>query len=136
MTLQAQPMKFRGKGRAGFRKKEQPPGRRVPLGHVEHMCGESAVARVGGDGVPLPGTPLFVESGERVGTVEEVLGPICDVYVSFVPAKRTCRCGTKLLAPETKMMPAERFLSRNEAISEKERHDRLRVANASRERRM
>lgn len=120
-------MKFRGRGRAGPRKKEQPLGKRVLLGHVEHMCGESAVARVACNGVPLPGTPLFTEGGERVGTVDEVLGPVCNVHVSFVPAKRKCGCGTKLLAPETKILPAERFLSRSEAIAEKERHDRVRV---------
>lgn len=123
----AAPMKFRGKGRAGPRKKELPPGKRVLLGHVVHMCGASAVARVACDGVPLPGTPLFAESGERVGAVDEVLGPMCSVHVSFVPAKRTCGCGAKLLAPETRILPAERFLSRSEAIAEKERHDRTRA---------
>ncbi|KAL0265891.1 UNVERIFIED_CONTAM: hypothetical protein PYX00_011608 [Menopon gallinae] len=114
--------------------KEQPVGRKVPLGRIEHMCGESAVARVACDGIPLPGAPLFLEGGERVGAVDEVLGPLGGVCVSFVPAGKTCQRGTLLLAPETKILAAERFLPRHEAIAEKERGDRRPAPQRSRDR--
>ncbi|KAI8081363.1 Gar1/Naf1 RNA binding region-domain-containing protein [Halteromyces radiatus] len=106
----------RGGGRGGFSGGYQqgPPDEVVPMGSFQHACEGEMVCKSINPKVPYFNAPIYLENKSQIGKVDEILGPLNEVYftvkmqegmvaTSFKPNDKVYIGGDKLL-------PLERFL--------------------------
>ena len=86
---------------------------RAEVGVFLHPCESEMVCRSTQDKIPYFNAPIYLENKQKVGKVEEVLGPINEVYFTVkldtgVNAASFQEDARFFIAPE-KLLPASRF---------------------------
>lgn len=103
---------YGGNDRRGGRD-EKPSGPLVEIGSILHPCEETVVAQITlKQKLPFPSANIFIGQDKKVGRVDEVLGPLDDVYLSVkldngvVPS--AFEPGQKIFTTADKIMPSSR----------------------------
>ncbi|ERS98898.1 H/ACA ribonucleoprotein complex subunit 1 [Sporothrix schenckii ATCC 58251] len=106
----------RGGGRGGFAPRDMgPPASVVEMGAFVHACeGEMVCKSVNASKIPQFNAFVFLENKTNVGKVDEVLGPINQVYFTIKPSEgiqaASFKAGDKFFLSSDKLLPFERFL--------------------------
>merc|ERR1712137_304845 len=106
---------FRGGRGGGFKNYNQgPPDTVQELGGFLHPCKDEAVVKLtSNDIIPSFNAPIYLENKQKIGKIEEVFGPINEVYCSikfddgFVAS--SYKPGDKFYAAPFSLHPAEKF---------------------------
>ncbi|KAI0121633.1 Gar1/Naf1 RNA binding region-domain-containing protein [Xylariales sp. AK1849] len=105
-------------GRGGGQRDFGPPAQLVELGSFMHPCEGEMIVASSNPKVPHFGAQIFLENGTTLGKIDEVLGPINEVFVS-VPSYKTIgivatsfKPGDKFFIGTEKLLPLEKFLPR------------------------
>lgn len=105
----------------------------VHLGTFIHPAGDLLVLKLEHKDIPYPNAPVLFNK-KQVGKVDEVFGPIDDVYVSVKldPNQKAAdfTVSSKFEAYKDKFIFKDRFLPREEAERNKERNDKKKAANS------
>ncbi|KAJ3195494.1 H/ACA snoRNP pseudouridylase subunit, partial [Irineochytrium annulatum] len=105
----------RGGGRGGYGNAPQgPPDSVQPLGSFMHDCEGELVCKSVNVKVPYFNAPVYLENKTQIGKVDEILGPINEVYFTVklqdgVIAK-SFKKNDKVFIAGDKLLPLERFL--------------------------
>ncbi|CAK7199806.1 H/ACA snoRNP pseudouridylase subunit [Sporothrix eucalyptigena] len=106
----------RGGGRGGFAPRDMgPPAQVVEMGAFVHACeGEMVCKSVNASKIPQFNAFVFLENKTNVGKVDEVLGPINQVYFTIKPSEgiqaTSFKAGDKFYLSSDKLLPFERFI--------------------------
>lgn len=104
---------------------EAAPETVVPLGHFVHACEGEMVCKSTHEMIPYFNAPIYLENRTQIGKIDEILGPINEVYF-------TVKCGEGIVASSfkakdevfvsgEKLLPLERFLPKPKAVGPKKR---------------
>ncbi|VVT51776.1 uncharacterized protein SAPINGB_P003209 [Magnusiomyces paraingens] len=113
-----------GGGRGGFGgrgapQQQGPPDRVLEMGTFVHPCEGDIVCKSINTKVPYFNAPIYLENKSVVGKVDEILGPINDVYFTIKPAEgiqaTSFKSGDKFYIGSDKLLPLERFLPKPKA---------------------
>ncbi|KAF8078216.1 Gar1/Naf1 RNA binding region-domain-containing protein [Lyophyllum atratum] len=106
----------RGGGRGGFQQRDMgPPDQVLEIGSFVHavedeMFCSSSIA----DKVPYFNAPIYLQNKSVIGKVDEILGPINEVYFSIKMGEgmvaSSFKKGDKVYIGGDKLLPIERFL--------------------------
>ncbi|KAF1817621.1 Gar1-domain-containing protein [Eremomyces bilateralis CBS 781.70] len=110
---------FRGRGgfgdrggRGGFN--SGPPASVMELGTFMHSCEGEMVCESTNPKIPYFNAPIFLENKAPVGKVDEILGPINQVYFTIKTESgiqaESFKAGDKVFISGDKLLPLERFL--------------------------
>ncbi|KAI0409381.1 Gar1/Naf1 RNA binding region-domain-containing protein [Xylaria palmicola] len=109
----------RGGGRGGFGQRDfGPPDTILEMGSFLHACeGEMVCSSVSAQNkIPQFNAQIFLENKTAVGKVDEVLGPINQVYFTIKPSEGiqagSFKPGDRFYIGAEKVLPFERFLPR------------------------
>ncbi|KAG8713638.1 H/ACA snoRNP pseudouridylase subunit [Ceratobasidium sp. 394] len=113
----------RGGGRGGFQRNDQgPPETVLELGSFVHAVeDEMLCSSLIPDKVPHFNAPIYLQNKSQIGKVDEILGPINEVYFSVKMEQgmvaASFKKGDKVYVSDQKLLPIERFLPKpkNEA---------------------
>ncbi|KAI1082625.1 Gar1-domain-containing protein [Whalleya microplaca] len=105
----------RGGGRGGFGQRDfGPPDQILELGSFLHACEGEMVCESVNPKVPYFNAQIFLENKTAVGKVDEILGPINQVYFTIKPSEgiqaTSFKSGDKFYVGSDKLLPLERFL--------------------------
>ncbi|KAK3322089.1 Gar1/Naf1 RNA binding region-domain-containing protein [Apodospora peruviana] len=105
----------RGGGRGGFQQRDMgPPAAVVEMGKFIHPCEGEMVCESINPKVPQFNAQIYLENKTSVGKVDEVLGPINQVYFTIKPSEGiqagSFKHGDKFYIAAEKLLPMERFL--------------------------
>ncbi|KDR81420.1 hypothetical protein GALMADRAFT_239306 [Galerina marginata CBS 339.88] len=106
----------RGGGRGGFQQRDMgPPDEVLEMGTFVHavedemFCSSSMPDRV-----PYFNAPIYLQNKSQIGKVDEILGPINEVYFSIKMGDgmvaSSFKAGDKVFIGGDKLLPIERFL--------------------------
>ncbi|KAI1411522.1 Gar1-domain-containing protein [Hypoxylon sp. FL1857] len=106
---------FRGGGRGGFGQRDMgPPDQILEMGSFMHACEGEMVCESINPKVPHFNAQIFLENKTAVGKVDEVLGPINQVYFTIKPTEgiqaTSFKPGDKFFIGSEKLLPLEKFL--------------------------
>ncbi|KAI1090522.1 Gar1/Naf1 RNA binding region-domain-containing protein [Rostrohypoxylon terebratum] len=106
---------FRGGGRGGFNNRDMgPPDTILEMGSFLHACEGEMVCESVNPKVPHFNAQIFLENKTAVGKVDEVLGPINQVYFTIKPSEgiqaASFKPGDKFFIGAEKLLPLEKFL--------------------------
>ncbi|KAI0836146.1 H/ACA ribonucleoprotein complex, subunit Gar1/Naf1 [Hypoxylon sp. FL0890] len=106
---------FRGGGRGGFGQRDMgPPDQILEMGSFLHACEGEMVCESINPKVPHFNAQIFLENKTAVGKVDEVLGPINQVYFTIKPTEgiqaTSFKPGDKFFIGSEKLLPLEKFL--------------------------
>jgi H/ACA ribonucleoprotein complex subunit 1 len=110
-----------GKGKGGnFREQEDPNTVSLEAaGDFQHPCEDELVCKSTNSRVPYFNANIYLENRTLVGKVEEVLGPINNVYFTVKPAEgmlaTSFKVGDKFMINTEKLLPLSRFLAQPKA---------------------
>ncbi|XP_063988264.1 H/ACA ribonucleoprotein complex subunit 1 [Diachasmimorpha longicaudata] len=115
-----------GRGGGGDRGRgfdQGPPEHVTPLGHFEWTVQDDLVAKVDIEQVPYFNAPIYTESKQQIGKIDEIFGNIRDYYVSIklsdnVKATSFEKNLTLFIDPG-KLLPLQRFLPKPPGSIEK-----------------
>ncbi|KAK3904792.1 Gar1-domain-containing protein [Staphylotrichum tortipilum] len=104
-----------GGGRGGFQQRDMgPPATVLEMGKFIHACEGEMVVESTNPKVPHFNAPIYLENKTAVGKVDEVLGPINQVYFTIKPSEgiqaTSFKYGDKFFIAGEKLLPLERFL--------------------------
>ncbi|KAK6069190.1 h aca ribonucleoprotein complex subunit 1 [Seiridium cupressi] len=107
----------RGGGRGGFQQRDfGPPATTLEIGSFMHATEGEMVCESTNPKIPHFGAHIFLENKTQVGRIEEVLGPINNVYFSIKPSEgiqaTSFKPGDKFFIGSEKLLPLEKFLPR------------------------
>ncbi|KAI0550932.1 Gar1/Naf1 RNA binding region-domain-containing protein [Xylaria curta] len=104
-------------GRGGFGQRDfGPPDTILEMGSFMHACeGEMVCSSISAQNkIPQFNAQIFLENKTAVGKVDEVLGPINQVYFTIKPSEgiqaQSFKPGDKFFIGAEKVLPFERFL--------------------------
>ncbi|KAL2268161.1 hypothetical protein VTJ83DRAFT_3007 [Remersonia thermophila] len=105
----------RGGGRGGFQQRDMgPPAAVIEMGKFIHACEGEMVVQSTNPKVPHFNAPIYLENKTTIGKVDEVLGPINQVYFTVKPTEgivaTSFKEGDKFYIAAEKLLPLERFL--------------------------
>ncbi|KAJ4414790.1 H/ACA snoRNP pseudouridylase subunit [Gnomoniopsis sp. IMI 355080] len=105
----------RGGGRGGFQQRDfGPPSEVTPIGKFIHSCEGEMVCESVNVKVPQFNAIMYLENKTSVGKIDEVLGPINNVYFTIKPSEgiqaTSFKSGDQFYIDSQKLMPLERFL--------------------------
>ncbi|KAK7943266.1 uncharacterized protein PG986_012379 [Apiospora aurea] len=106
----------RGGGRGGgFGQRDfGPPAQILEMGTFMHACEGEMVCESNNPKVPMFGAQIFLENKTSVGKVDEVLGPINQVYYTIKPSEgivaTSFKPGDKFFIGGDRLLPMEKFL--------------------------
>uniref|UniRef100_A0A060TGS1 H/ACA ribonucleoprotein complex subunit n=1 Tax=Blastobotrys adeninivorans TaxID=409370 RepID=A0A060TGS1_BLAAD len=104
---------FRG-GRSGPAVPQGPPDTVVEMGAFMHPCEGDIVCRSINTKIPYFNAPIYLENKSQIGKVDEILGPMNEVYFTIKPAEgivaTSFKEGDKFYIGPDKLLPIERFL--------------------------
>ncbi|KAJ5268311.1 Translation elongation/initiation factor/Ribosomal beta-barrel [Penicillium chrysogenum] len=117
-------MSFRGRGnasganRGGFGGGRgaviRPPAQVLELGSVMHSCEGEMVCESVNPKIPYFNAPIYLENKTQIGKVDEILGPINQVYFTVKPqdgiVATSFKAGDKVYIGGDKLLPLEKFL--------------------------
>ena len=91
----------KGKGKGGFGREEETPEYVVELGEFMHPCESDMVCKSTNEKIPYFNAGAYLEDKQRIGKVDEILGPINTVMFTVKPetgvnafATATQQCGS------------------------------------------
>ncbi|KAI1319590.1 Gar1/Naf1 RNA binding region-domain-containing protein [Xylariaceae sp. FL0255] len=106
-----------GSGRGGFGQRDfGPPDTILEMGSFMHACeGEMVCSSISAQNkIPQFNAQIFLENKTAVGKVDEVLGPINEVYFTIKPTEgiqpTSFKPGDKFFIGAEKVLPFERFI--------------------------
>ena len=102
-------------GRGGFsRVPEGPPDSVLEMGAFIHPCEGDIVCRSINTKVPYFNAPIYLENKTQVGKVDEILGPLNEVYFTIKCSEgvqaTSFKEGDKFYISPLKLLPIERFI--------------------------
>ncbi|CAN6672211.1 H/ACA ribonucleoprotein complex subunit Gar1p [Trichomonascus vanleenenianus] len=101
-------------GRGGFHAPQGPPETVLEMGTFMHPCEGDIVCRSINEKIPYFNAPIYLENKSVVGKVDEILGPMNEVYFTIKPAEgivaTSFKEGDKFYIGDDKLLPLERFL--------------------------
>ncbi|GKT48423.1 H/ACA ribonucleoprotein complex subunit GAR1 [Colletotrichum spaethianum] len=102
-------------GRGGFQQRDMgPPATILEMGKFMHACEGEMVCESINPKVPHFNAQIFLENKTAVGKVDEVLGPINQVYFTIKPSEgiqaTSFKEGDKFYIGSEKLLPLEKFL--------------------------
>jgi H/ACA ribonucleoprotein complex subunit 1 len=106
----------RGGGRGGFYQRDAgPPDTVLEMGSFMHAVeDEMLCASLVSDKVPYFNAPIYLQNKSVIGKVDEILGPINEVYFSVKMGEgmvaNSFKKGDKVYIGSDKLLPIERFL--------------------------
>lgn len=105
----------RGGGGGGFRQQDAgPPESVTPFGHYGWTVQEDLVCKVEIEDVPYFNAPIYLESKEQIGKVDEIFGNLHDYFVSVKLAEnikaKSFKEGQQFFIDPGKLLPLKRFL--------------------------
>ncbi|KAF4556324.1 H/ACA ribonucleoprotein complex subunit GAR1 [Elsinoe fawcettii] len=119
-------MSFRGRGGGGFSSRGRgggsygsyapagPPATVLEMGKFLHACEGEMVCESINPKIPYFNAPIFLENKTQIGKVDEILGPLNQVYFTVKPQEGivagSFKAGDKVFIGGDKLLPLERFL--------------------------
>ncbi|KAG1140078.1 hypothetical protein G6F38_009386 [Rhizopus arrhizus] len=106
----------RGGGRGGFGggAYQGPPAEVVPMGSFLHACEGEMVCKSINPKIPYFNAPIFLENKSQIGKVDEILGPLNEVYFTVKMQEgmiaKSFKPDDKVYIGTDKLLPLERFL--------------------------
>ncbi|KAF5855524.1 H/ACA snoRNP pseudouridylase subunit [Aspergillus alliaceus] len=101
-------------GRGGFQQPMGPPAQVLEMGSVMHACEGEMVCESINPKIPYFNAPIYLENKTPIGKVDEVLGPINQVYFTVKPQEgivaTSFKPGDKVYIGGDKLLPLEKFL--------------------------
>ncbi|EHK43696.1 uncharacterized protein TrAtP1_008090 [Trichoderma atroviride] len=106
---------FRGGRGGGFQQRDMgPPAQVLEMGKFIHACEGEMVCESINPKVPHFNAQIFLENKTAVGKVDEVLGPINQVFFTIKPSEgiqaASFKEGDKFYIAPEKLLPLEKFL--------------------------
>ncbi|KZV91615.1 Gar1-domain-containing protein [Exidia glandulosa HHB12029] len=105
-----------GGGRGGFQQRDfGPPDTVLEMGTFQHAVeNEMLCLSTMADKVPFFNAPIYLQNKSSIGKVDEILGPITEVYFSVKMSEgmvaTSFKKGDKVYIAGDKLLPLERFL--------------------------
>ncbi|KAM4060172.1 gar1/Naf1 RNA binding domain-containing protein [Hirsutella rhossiliensis] len=113
---------FRG-GRGGFAAPTGPPAQVLEMGEFQHAVEGEMLCRSSNVKVPYFNAPIYLENKTPIGKVDEILGPINEVYFTIKPQEgivaSSFKAGDKVFIGGDKLLPLEKFLPKPKVPGEK-----------------
>ncbi|KAI8065044.1 Gar1/Naf1 RNA binding region-domain-containing protein [Thamnidium elegans] len=113
----------RGGGRGGFGGggfNQGPPAEVVPMGSFVHACEGEMVCKSINPKVPYFNAPIFLENKSQIGKVDEILGPVNEVYFTVKMQEgmiaKSFKADDKVYIGTDKLLPLERFLPKPKVV--------------------
>ncbi|EEQ30509.1 H/ACA snoRNP pseudouridylase subunit [Microsporum canis] len=101
-------------GRGGMQQSLGPPASVLEMGTFMHSCEGEMVCESINPKIPYFNAPIYLENKTPVGKVDEVLGPINQVYFTIKPqdgiVPTSFKAGDKFYIGGDKLLPLEKFL--------------------------
>ncbi|KAI9313526.1 Gar1/Naf1 RNA binding region-domain-containing protein [Dichotomocladium elegans] len=112
----------RGGGRGGFHGASQgPPDQVVPMGTFMHACEGELVCKSINPKIPYFNAPIFFENKSQIGKVDEILGPLNEVYftvkVDQGVVATSFKTDDKVYIGTDRLLPLERFLPKPKTVN-------------------
>lgn len=119
------------RGRGGFRggrggrsfAPQGPPDRVFEMGSFLHSCEGDIVCRSTNEKIPYFNAPIYLENKTQVGKVDEILGPLNEVFFTIKPSEgvqaSSFKDGDKFYIAADKLLPLERFLPKPKQVGPK-----------------
>lgn len=114
-----------GRGGSSFGNKgryEDPNPQNVemqPMGIFEHACEGDMICRNINEKIPYFNAPIYLENRSQIGKVDEILGPINQMYFSVKVSEgvlaSSFKPNDKVFIGSDKLLPLERFLPKPKA---------------------
>ncbi|KAK3941160.1 Gar1/Naf1 RNA binding region-domain-containing protein [Diplogelasinospora grovesii] len=106
-----------GYGGGGYGQRDMgPPATVLELGKFIHACEGEMVCESINPKIPHFNAPIYLENKTSVGKVDEILGPINQVYFTIKPSEgiqaTSFKYGDKFYIGGEKLLPLEKFLPR------------------------
>ncbi|EKM51266.1 uncharacterized protein PHACADRAFT_69662, partial [Phanerochaete carnosa HHB-10118-sp] len=107
-----------GGGRGGFQQRDMgPPDTVLEMGSFLHAVEDEMLCQsLMPDKVPHFNAPIYLQNKSQIGKVDEILGPINEVYFSVKMGEgmvaSSFKKGDKVYISGEKLLPIERFLPR------------------------
>ncbi|OQD74581.1 hypothetical protein PENDEC_c010G04905 [Penicillium decumbens] len=106
-------------GRGGYQQSFGPPAQVLEMGTVMHACEGEMVCESINPKIPYFNAPIYLENKTPIGKVDEVLGPINQVYFTVKPQEgivaASFKPGDKVFIGGDKLLPLEKFLPKPKA---------------------
>ncbi|KZF21942.1 Gar1-domain-containing protein [Xylona heveae TC161] len=104
----------RGGGRGGFQQSFGPPASVLEMGTFMHACEGEIVCESINPKIPYFNAPIYLENKTAIGKVDEILGPLNQVYFTIKPQEgivaTSFKSGDKFYIGGDKLLPLEKFL--------------------------
>ncbi|GAN03618.1 hypothetical protein MAM1_0044c03073 [Mucor ambiguus] len=113
----------RGGGRGGFGRggfNQGPPAEVVPMGAFVHACEGGMVCKSINAKIPYFNAPIFLENKSQTGKVDEILGPLNEVYFTVKMQEgmiaKSFKADDKVYIGTDILLPIERFLPKPKVV--------------------
>ncbi|KAG2209760.1 hypothetical protein INT47_001908 [Mucor saturninus] len=112
----------RGGGRGGFSGgfNQGPPAEVVPMGSFVHAVEGDMVCKSINVKIPYFNAPIFLENKSQIGKVDEILGPVNEVYFTVKMQEgmiaKSFKADDKVYIGTDKLLPLERFLPKPKVV--------------------
>ncbi|KAG2228305.1 hypothetical protein INT45_011097 [Circinella minor] len=112
----------RGGGRGGFHGASQgPPDEVVAMGSFMHACEGEMVCKSINPKIPYFNAPIFLENKAQIGKVDEILGPLNEVYFTVKMQEgmqaTSFKLDDKVFIGTDRLLPLERFLPKPKSVN-------------------
>lgn len=102
-------------GRGGFQQRDfGPPTSVVEMGKFVHACEGEMFCESINPKIPHFSAPIYLENKTAVGKVDEILGPLNQVFFTIKPSEGiqagAFKAGDRFYIAQEKLLPLERFL--------------------------
>ncbi|RMJ26300.1 hypothetical protein PHISP_02832 [Aspergillus sp. HF37] len=106
-------------GRGGFQQSFGPPAQVLEMGSFMHACEGEMLCESVNPKIPYFNAPIYLENKTPIGKVDEVMGPINQVYFTIKPQEgivaTSFKPGDKVYIGGDKLLPLEKFLPKPKA---------------------
>ncbi|MCJ1481071.1 H/ACA snoRNP pseudouridylase subunit [Schaereria dolodes] len=103
-------------GRGGYQQSYGPPASVLEMGSFVHACEGEIVCESVNPKIPYFNAPIYLENKTAIGKVDEILGPINQVFFTIKPQEgivaTSFKSGDKFYIGGDKLLPLEKFLPR------------------------
>ncbi|QEL59823.1 hypothetical protein CJJ09_001910 [Candidozyma auris] len=110
-------------GRGGFSQPQGPPESVLEMGSFLHTCEGDIVCRSINTKIPYFNAPIYLENKTQIGKVDEILGPLNEVFFTIKPSEgvqaKSFKDGDKFYISPDKLLPLERFLPKPKEVGPK-----------------
>ncbi|KAJ3138462.1 H/ACA snoRNP pseudouridylase subunit, partial [Physocladia obscura] len=113
----------RGGGRGGFSQPIGPPDSVQAMGSFLHACEGELVCKSINTKIPYFNAPIYLENKTQIGKVDEILGPLNEVYFTVKlqegAVANSFKKEDKVFIGPDKLLPLDRFLPKPKAVGGK-----------------